>query len=387
MDPNTVIPLLALNLIGIGGLLHLIGARMPDPAGLRGFATGLMSFGLAYLLRLVFGVREGGLLGVLPDTGMVFATLSFATGLRQFSGAPPLGRGLVFGLVGAFAAIALAAAVQWQAVGRHAVLNFALGGAYLVLAGLAVAAARREQRTLRLPLGLLALMVGVLGLVTGSRGIVALTLGVGPLFAGPAAQAYYAYATVVTVLLGPNLLWMVFVRLNDRLAELATHDALTRLLNRNGLDELLQRHFAARPPRPLVLLQVDVDHFKRINDEHGHAAGDRVLREIAATLGGVVRGGDFVARLGGEEFLVGCEGADPAAVGLLAERLRRAVAERGYALPEGGELHCTVSVGVSRPFDRRAAWDAALREADQAMYAAKAAGRNRVVLAPAGAPA
>ena len=380
MDPSTVVILLALNLIGIGGLLHLIGARMADAAGLRGFATGSLAFGLSYLVRLVLGIGDGGAAGIVADVGMVFATLCFATGLRQFSGRPPLGRRFIFGWAAAYGAVALLAVQAWPAVGRHAVLNFSLGLAYLVLAALAVAAARREARTLRPPLWLLALLVGGLGLATGARGVTVLAFGPTPLFAGPAAQAYYAYATLVTVVLGPNLLWMVFVRLNDRLAELATHDALTRLLNRHGLDDALRRHFGARPRRPLILLQVDIDHFKRINDSHGHAAGDAVLLGVAETLAAQVRGGDCVARLGGEEFLVGCAGADPALAETLAERLRQAVAQRAFVLPDGSTLGCTVSVGVSSPFEDRTAWELALRDADQALYVAKQAGRNRVAL-------
>jgi diguanylate cyclase (GGDEF)-like protein len=173
---------------------------------------------------------------------------------------------------------------------------------------------------------------------------------------------------------------MIFLRLNERLTELATHDPLTGLLNRNGLDEALNRHFGIRPPRPLVLLQVDIDHFKRINDLHGHAAGDSVLRGVADTLAGQLRGADFVARLGGEEFLVGCDTGDRDHAAALAGRLRRAVAEARHAVPDGGVLACTVSIGVSGVFDARAAWESALREADRALFAAKEGGRDRVEL-------
>ena len=92
MDPKTVIFVLALNLASVGGLLYMIGERMPDPAGMRGFATGSVVFGLAYLLRVVLGHSDSGPLSVLPDAAMLFATLSYATGLRQFEGLPPLGR-------------------------------------------------------------------------------------------------------------------------------------------------------------------------------------------------------------------------------------------------------------------------------------------------------
>ncbi len=380
MDPQTVILILALNLVAIGSLLALIGHRMSDAAGLRGFAVGSVVFGLAYLLRLAQGPASGSLFGTIADAGMIFATLCFASGLRHFGGRPPLSRRVVVTWVSVFVVASLAATLQWQAIGRHAVLNLALAASYLSLAVLAISASGRAGARLRPPLRVLAGVIGVLGALTAVRGLVVPFTGVGPLFDGFGAQVYYGYSTLVTVILGPNLLWMVFQRLNERLTQLATHDPLTGLLNRNGLDEALNRHFGIRPARPLVLLQVDVDHFKRINDVHGHAAGDSVLRGVADTLVGQLRGADFVARLGGEEFLVGCDTADRNHAAGLAERLRRAVSEARHSVPEGAVLSCTVSIGVSRVFEARAAWESALREADHALFAAKKAGRDRVEL-------
>ena len=218
--------------------------------------------------------------------------------------------------------------------------------------------------------------------MTFMRGSVILLQGTGALYRGPAAQIYYAYASLAAVLLGPTLLWMVFVRLNRQLAELASHDPLTRLLNRNGLDEVRRRYFGARGNAPLTLLQVDIDDFKRLNDSHGHSAGDAVLRTVAAVLGSGVRAGDFVARTGGEEFLVGCIGGDADTARALGERLRAAVAQARTPLPDNaGVLRCTVSVGISQTFHRLLDWKEAAREADRALYAAKEAGRNRVVVA------
>jgi diguanylate cyclase (GGDEF)-like protein len=400
LDPQTVILILALNLVAIGSLMALIDKSMSplarpkgetqgsqpeamalsNAAGLHDFAVGSVVFGLAYLLRLALGPASGSLFGTVADAGMIFATLSFASGLRHYGGRPRLARRVVVSWVSVFVAVSLAATLQWQATGRHAVLNLSLAAAYLSLAFLAMAATGRVGSRLRPPLRVLALVIGVLGALTAVRGLSVPFAGVASLFSGFAAQVYYGYSTLVTVVLGPNLLWLIFLRLNERLTELATHDPLTGLLNRNGLDEALNRHFGIRPPRPLVLLQVDIDHFKRINDLHGHAAGDSVLRGVADTLAGQLRGADFVARLGGEEFLVGCDTGDRDHAAALADRLRRAVAEARHAVPDGGVLACTVSIGVSGVFDDRAAWESALREADHALFAAKKGGRDRVEL-------
>lgn len=378
MDPKTVILLLSLNLISIGGLLLLIGRRMPDPAGLRGFACGAMVFGACYLVRLGLGYTSGVALALLPDAFMIVATLCFASGMRQFTGRPPIPPVVMAGSAALYLAIAGTTIVLWPAAGRHAALNLALGVAYGALAAQALGGSRRATRTLAQPMRVLALQMGVLSLATFARGVTAALLGSEPLYEGMAAQVFYAYGAVVTVMLGPNLLWMVFVRLNDRLALLATHDPLTGLLNRNGLEEALRRHFGLRPPLPLVLLQIDVDHFKCVNDRHGHAVGDVVLRSVADTLVEQVRAGDFIARQGGEEFLVGCVGLDTDAACELAERLRLAVSGCSHGVAGADALSCTVSIGVSGALLERAHWETALRQADRALYAAKAGGRNRV---------
>ena len=391
MDPTTVILILGLNLVAIGALLAMIGRRMDSAEGMRGFAVGSMVFGLAYLLRLALGHRSTSLLDVLPDTAMIVATLCYAAGLRRFAGGAVTPPRAVAAAAAVFVLLWLAGTLAWQDVGRHAVLNAGLGLNYLALALLAARGRRRVAGSLRLPMGVLATITGILGVMTVVRSVVAVVIGVPPLFSGLASQVYYGYATLVTVVLGPNLLWMVFVRLNERLARLATHDPLTGLLNRNGLDEALQRHFGNRQGGALVLLQLDIDHFKRVNDEHGHAAGDRLLQGVAGVLAQQVRGGDFVARLGGEEFLVGCCGGDGSAALALAERLRAALEQARH--PVGGLRHlgCTASIGVSPPIHDRSAWEDALRAADAALYRAKQAGRNRVVVAdvvpaPAGHP-
>ncbi|GAB2686761.1 GGDEF domain-containing protein [Thalassiella azotivora] len=152
-------------------------------------------------------------------------------------------------------------------------------------------------------------------------------------------------------------------------ARLATTDPLTGLPNRRGWHEQLGRLLAraGRTGDPLVVALADVDHFKAFNDRHGHQAGDRALREVAARLTTSLRGGDLVARWGGEEIAVALPDCDTTFAGLVLDRARRAV-------PDG----CTVSVGFAR-WDGAESPDELLGRADAALYAAKAAGRDRVV--------
>jgi two-component system cell cycle response regulator len=141
------------------------------------------------------------------------------------------------------------------------------------------------------------------------------------------------------------------------------------------LGEEIVRH--QRESRPLSLLMVDLDRFKLVNDTYGHLAGDAVLCEAAARMSAVARCYDGLGRYGGEEFLVVLPGCDLAAALAQAERLREAICATPVALPNGG-LPVTCSIGVACAEGARA--ETLIRYADEALYQAKAQGRNRVVL-------
>lgn len=175
---------------------------------------------------------------------------------------------------------------------------------------------------------------------------------------------------------------------NDQLARQSITDALTGAANRKHFDETLQRFFdeAISSGKTLSLLFIDADRFKRINDTRGHQAGDAVLAELAQRLGGVVRATDLVFRYGGEEFAVLVPRADSHLAAGLGERLRRRVGDRPFQTGPSAEdeIGVTISVGVAT-FDPRGARRLAgpvelVRAADEALYAAKQLGRNRVVI-------
>ena len=156
-------------------------------------------------------------------------------------------------------------------------------------------------------------------------------------------------------------------------------DHLTGLANRRALFEACELELQRwrRAPRPLSLVLIDADHFKRINDTYGHAVGDAVLRHLAAGLSATFRAIDLVARLGGEEFVVMLPGCDEAAATMVARRLCDSIAAHAVAV-EGVTVHYTVSVGVATMDADVESVEALIERADRAMYAAKAAGRNRV---------
>ncbi len=165
---------------------------------------------------------------------------------------------------------------------------------------------------------------------------------------------------------------------HEELHRRATTDDLTGLANRASFEAWLTRQvaFARRDDRPLAMLLVDVDHFKQVNDQRGHVAGDRVLREVARRLRAAVRGDDLVARVGGEEFGVLLPGADLSAATEVGERIRSLVRAGPVVVPEGS-VTVTVSTGavVLDDHDDELSF---ISRADLRLYEAKRDGRDCV---------
>jgi len=166
---------------------------------------------------------------------------------------------------------------------------------------------------------------------------------------------------------------------HEEIYRLMTLDGLTQLYNRRFFQEALEREFARshRYRHPFALALFDVDHFKRINDSHGHQAGDTVLAHVASLVQAKVRTNDLVARIGGEEFAVILPETTRAGGIQLAEKLRRAI-ELERFMHDGCPIPVTVSFGVSEFSRSVASSEALMKAADDRLYQAKRAGRNRV---------
>ena len=161
----------------------------------------------------------------------------------------------------------------------------------------------------------------------------------------------------------------------------ALRDPLTGTGNRIAMDQTLQREIdmARRHMQPLSLLMLDIDHFKRINDNHGHSAGDEVLKAVAASIKGQLRNVDMVFRFGGEEFLILLSNTSREAAAMVGERLRYATQAQDYWADQT-PIELTVSLGCSTLLPGESA-ESLLRRADSAMYVAKREGRNRLAMA------
>jgi diguanylate cyclase (GGDEF)-like protein len=166
----------------------------------------------------------------------------------------------------------------------------------------------------------------------------------------------------------------------QRLAQDAETDVLTGLHNRRWMDRTyprtLRRHQS--PARPASLLMIDIDHFKRVNDEHGHTVGDLVLCHAARCIEITLRPGDLCARYGGEEFCVLLPEVDAAMATRIAQRICAAVFAAPFGLSSGDALAVSVSIGVAG-WDQQSPLGALIEAADAALYQAKRQGRNRVV--------
>jgi diguanylate cyclase (GGDEF)-like protein len=172
-------------------------------------------------------------------------------------------------------------------------------------------------------------------------------------------------------------------RLMHQLRDAAETDSVTGVYSHRHLQDRLRQETAraARSGSPLAVLMIDLDDFKRVNDEHGHQAGDRVLRAIARALRSAVRGADVVARYGGDEFVVLMPDTDAAEAAIVGDRARAAVSGLDHAMADGSNVHVSCSIGLAiHPQDGRSGRDL-LRRADAAMYTHKRARRT----APGGA--
>lgn len=166
----------------------------------------------------------------------------------------------------------------------------------------------------------------------------------------------------------------------EEIYRLVTTDGLTGLANRRAFSEALAREFgrSARYGRPLSLVAIDIDHFKHLNDTHGHLAGDAALRQLGSVLRHNLRREDIVGRLGGEEFAVILPEIDLASARLVADKVRRLISTCGFEY-ERTPMHFTISAGVvAREADDREC-DDMIRRADALLYQAKRSGRDRVI--------
>ncbi|EJC81333.1 diguanylate cyclase (GGDEF) domain-containing protein [Rhizobium leguminosarum bv. trifolii WSM2297] len=243
----------------------------------------------------------------------------------------------------------------------------------LAVATEAVSVVRREK------LYSAALLVGLYvctATIFAVRSILAATGEIGgpDPFGGSVVHSWMAVSAVAFIMLrSMAMVLMAAERSRNQLMELAHHDPLTGALNRGGLAQ----HVPTLGSQPVSLLIIDIDHFKQLNDRHGHAAGDEILRLFASVSRDIMRSGDLLARQGGDEFLAVLKNVSGQDAVTIAERLRLAFAAAVMQRPDLA-VYPTLSIGVATRTERDGDFEGLMQKADAALYRSKREGRNRV---------
>lgn len=279
MVATVIVGMLCMHLIFFAIMFWLIGRRLQgNRLGMDAFALGNALLGSAYVLQLLGGGPGWNAAGVVNHTLTVCTPLAYWVGAMRFFGRPaPLLKPLL-GLALAYAAAQVL--VQWLAgpVARYAMLALVMVLMFLAMTLGVIYAMRDIAKDLRVEMALFALLIGGLGVMNAIKGVLVVQGGLEALDMKHRFQVvFYIYMSFLATMLAPAMIWLVLRRLTDELRATAARDPLTQLLNRRGLLAGLQGHFGVRSAGPARLLMLDLDHFKRINDTHGHQAGDLVL--------------------------------------------------------------------------------------------------------------
>jgi diguanylate cyclase (GGDEF)-like protein len=386
MDSTTMVLALALGNLSLCAALFFFEHVDGRPAALSAWGWGRQYQAAGWLLLAI------GAAGVMPDAlafpvayALVFAGVAWESGAQWERAGRTRWRRVVTPLLGlAIAAFLLCNLIDQYGL-RAIVASLILGGFYLS-AAVALASGWREASMLR---RFMALSTGVLALVVGARGALVLAApgGWGWLSNDLLRQLHTGALYLLAVLGAFGWLLLGRERLQGELARLEVVDPLTDLANRRGFFQALApwMALARRPGHATAFVLFDLDQFKRINDSYGHAAGDVVLATLAGACKRQLRDSDVLGRLVGVEFaiLLPRTGLDEAAI--VAERVRAAI-EGQPVKTERAMISLTASFGVTtiRADDSNVTL---LARADEAMRAAKAAGRNRVELAARPVPA
>ncbi|CAN7487087.1 GGDEF domain-containing protein [Acidovorax sp. Leaf78] len=391
MGATLIVGMLCVHLLCFGAMFLLISARLRDKKmGMEVFAVGNLLLGSAYVLQLLGGPPGWNAMSVFNHTLTLCAPAVYWVGAMRFFGRPTrLWRPLVSMALAYTAAQML---VQWTlgSTARYAMLAGASALLFLAMTVTVVYGTRTFAKDLRGEMALFAILIGGILALNAMKFVIIVRDGLPALDMDSRFQTvFYLYMSFLATVLAPSLIWLVLRRLTDELRAMAAHDPLTRLLNRRGLVDGLQAHFRSRTAGPAHLLIVDIDHFKHINDTHGHKVGDTVLVHVADVLRNTARQADLASRVGGEEFVIVCLDTDAAGALRLANRMRTAIEHSQVAMPAdpSSPILCTVTIGISEGFATAQDLDRATQEADAALYRGKHAGRNRVVRVGDAAPA
>lgn len=374
MDGRTLIFILSL-LIALNATILLLLSRLHrETPGPREWACGAACITLGVLVGTQHG---GGFAFAAVMAGNWLVVIGYALifiGVQRFSGLRPRA-----GTVLLIATLSVAPVLAMPDLEADAVARGVLVGAVMGCFSIAIAATLAGGGGVQRLTAAVFAINAVMDFAYGAWVLVTPSAAGPGVEGGWATTVFLVWTIMMAFVTGAALALMVSERLRDELDRQASHDPLTDLLNRRGFDLVAEKLFASRSRdlQPFSVLMIDLDHFKRVNDGHGHEVGDRVLTHVARTLSVHLRAEDVFARWGGEEFIVLMPNCDAAQAAEAAQRLRAALAIN----PSSPRV--TISVGIASGDADDDGLTGLKRRADGALYEAKACGRDRAVAAGA----
>lgn len=380
LDVRTLLLIVFLSYILHAVCMQYVRWVHADFPATRLWANGALLLALGVILLSLRGAGAPPLVTIVLANSLIFGgQVLTGFGVALAAGRTPPWRWGMFSML-VFCALFIWAITGGQAVVTvsHRVVMFTVFSLLIqaYVAGVCATARRDAMRASFYALGLFNCLLIVLLLV---RLVAALRHGIDDVFQNTFEQIWL-YIGNISVIFFNSVAYAVIAgqRLQMELRHLATHDPLTLALNRREFGNLVERDWARaiRHRRPMTALMIDVDHFKRINDEYGHQAGDAVLVQVVKEMRGLLRQTDTLARYGGEEFAIMLIETNQVQALEVAERIRAKIAAAQFPAMGTGRI-VTVSIGLAG-YSAEADWESLLHLADRALYRAKQEGRNRV---------
>jgi len=380
IDPRTIMVVWAALNILFAGMLALVGMHAGNVRGMRQWALGDLLIGISLAISSQIMMSP-------PLFVVIVATLTLGCGL-----------GLLYNGIESFkggrsrywitAVLALIMLVNNTVFGVwYPEPKIRIASNFLLFALVHIVCARalfvQISQPLRTAYWLAAASVSVIAILALVRVVSILFTpadSVRMFTASGVNPGVFFFASLAQMSMSFAFMLLINYTLANELKELAATDSLTGILNRRTIEVETMRQLAQikRSGDNVAIMMIDVDHFKQINDRHGHPAGDEVLRRLAHLMRSVVRGTDYIARYGGEEFCILLPATGEKQAAALAERLRRLYSELRVDW-NGHSLQSTISIGVADSRQAGSDLETLIKAVDTALYQAKHQGRNRVV--------
>ncbi len=375
LDPQTIGMMTAILALFMAAMLALTHLHRRQSLGVGHWAIGEFSFGLGLIFNL--SASSPWLTNVV---GPILACSGMATliaGLLVFKR-----KNINWLWFAAYiASVTIIAILSGVFFPNQAVRTFLLSLMFAIAAGYgAKLMLVKVEPPLRMPYWLTGCFFLCIVLAMVSRAVFAVSSGASFLPYAPSLVNQFSLGLLCIsfLVISYSFLLMMHFRMAMDLEKLASIDSLTGALTRRSLGEQAARIAKRRGNHSIGIIMLDIDFFKAINDRYGHQAGDKVLQHLSATAQAVLRGVDFFSRVGGEEFCALLTDSDENMTAIVAERIRDACA-KSHVTYRGQRILYTTSAGVSSGNPAESTFEKMIGEADQALYLAKSAGRNRVV--------